>query len=199
MNQIKEILKNNKFVDVPLTDEVKQLLNNQAASYGYYARGIGQATHELDMLEQDHRKWVSEIIDLSDFPHCYFTQGTTDAIHHWRMTETRPWQKFEGEYQYMDMIGPEGTVCCDVPGQYMKNGRSAISAVIDKDKPLYISIPSAADGNFFNPQERGPIEAPVILDCTYIGATDIQKIDVPKNTEQVFLVFQKDLVWSVKD
>ena len=28
--KIKEILKNNKFVDVPLTDEVKQLLNNQA-------------------------------------------------------------------------------------------------------------------------------------------------------------------------
>ena len=191
MNQIKEILKNNKFVDVPLTDEVKQLLNNQAASYGYYARGSGQATHELSWVENEHRQWVSEIIDLSDFPHCYFTQGTTDAIHHWRMTETRPWQKFEGEYQYMDMIGPEGTVCCDVPGQYMKDGRSAISAVIDKDKPLYISIPSAADGNFFNPQERGPIEAPVILDCTYIGATDIQKIDVPKNTEQVFFSFSK--------
>ena len=191
MNQIKEILKNNKFVDVPLTDEVRELLNNQVASYGYYARGNGQATHELDMLEQDHRKWVSEIIDLSDFPYCYFTQGTTDAIHHWRMTETRPWQKFEGEYQYMDMIGPEGKVCCDVPGQYMKDGRSAISAVIDKDKPLYISILSAADGNFFNPQERGPIEAPVILDCTYIGATDIQKIDVPKNTEQVFFSFSK--------
>ena len=191
MNQIKEILKNNKFVDVPLTDEVKQLLNNQAASYGYYVRGSGQATHELSWVENEHRQWVSEIIDLSDFPHCYFTQGTTDAIHHWRMTETRPWQKFEGEYQYMDMIGPEGTVCCDVPGQYMKDGRSAISAVIDKDKPLYISIPSAADGNFFNPQERGPIEAPVILDCTYIGATDIQKIDVPKNTEQVFFSFSK--------
>jgi len=192
MNQIKEILKNNKFVDVPLTDEVRELLNNQVASYGYYARGNGQATHELDMLEQDHRKWVSEIIDLSDFPHCYFTQGTTDAIHHWRMTEKRPWQKLcYGEYQYMDMIGPEGTVCCDVPGQYMKDGRSALPSVIDKDKPLYISIPSAADGNFFNPQERGPIEAPVILDCTYIGATDIQKIDVPKNTEQVFFSFSK--------
>ena len=191
MSQIKEILKNNKFVDVPLTDEVKQLLNNQAASYGYYARGSGQATHELSWVENEHRQWVSEIIDLSDFPHCYFTNGTTDAIHHWRMTETRPWQKFEGEYQYMDMIGSEGKVCCDVPGQYMKDGRSAIPAVIDKDKPLYISIPSAADGNFFNPQKRGPIEAPVILDCTYIGATDIQKIDVPKNTEQVFFSFSK--------
>ena len=191
MSQIKEILKNNKFVDVPLTDEVKQLLNNQAASYGYYARGSGQATHELNWVENEHRQWVSEIIDLSDFPHCYFTNGTTDAIHHWRMTETRPWQKFEGEYQYMDMIGSEGKVCCDVPGQYMKDGRSAIPAVIDKDKPLYISIPSAADGNFFNPQKRGPIEAPVILDCTYIGATDIQRIDVPKNTEQVFFSFSK--------
>ena len=191
MSPIKEILKNNKFVDVPLTDEVKQLLNNQAASYGYYARGSGQATHELNWVENEHRQWVSEIIDLSDFPYCYFTNGTTDAIHHWRMTETRPWQKFEGEYQYMDMIGSEGKVCCDVPGQYMKDGRSAIPAVIDKDKPLYISIPSAADGNFFNPQKRGPIEAPVILDCTYIGATDIQKIDVPKNTEQVFFSFSK--------
>ena len=192
MSQIKEILKNNKFVDVPLTDEVKQLLNNQAASYGYYARGSGQASHELGWVENEHRQWVSEIIDLSDFPHCYFTNGTTDAIHHWRMTETRPWQKLcYGEYQYMDMIGPEGSVCCDVPGQYMKDGRSAIPAVIDKDKPLYISIPSAADGNFFNPQKRGPIEAPVILDCTYIGATDIQKIDVPKNTEQVFFSFSK--------
>ena len=191
MSQIKEILKNNKFVDVPLTDEVKQLLNNQAASYGYYARGSGQATHELNWVENEHRQWVSEIIDLSDFPHCYFTNGTTDAIHHWRMTETRPWQKFEGEYQYMDMIGSEGKVCCDVPGQYMKDGCSAIPAVIDKDKPLYISIPSAADGNFFNPQKRGPIEAPVILDCTYIGATDIQRIDVPKNTEQVFFSFSK--------
>ena len=191
MSPIKEILKNNKFVDVPLTDEVKQLLNNQAASYGYYARGSGQATHELNWVENEHRQWVSEIIDLSDFPHCYFTNGTTDAIHHWRMTETRPWQKFEGEYQYMDMIGSEGKVCCDVPGQYMKDGRSAIPAVIDKDKPLYISIPSAADGNFFNPQKRGSIEAPVILDCTYIGATDIQKIDVPKNTEQVFFSFSK--------
>ena len=176
MSQIKEILKNNKFVDVPLTDEVKQLLNNQAASYGYYARGSGQATHELNWVENEHRQCVSEIIDLSDFPHCYFTNGTTDAIHHWRMTETRPWQKFEGEYQYMDMIGTEGKVCYDV---------------IDKDKPLYISIPSAADGNFFNPQKRGPIEAPVILDCTYIGATDIQRIDVPKNTEQVFFSFSK--------
>ena len=191
MSQIKEILKNNKFVDVPLTDEVKQLLNNQAASYGYYARGSGQATHGLSWVENEHRQWVSEIIDLSDFSYCYFTNGTTDAIHHWRMTETRPWQKFEGEYQYMDMIGTEGKVCCDVPGQYMKDGRSAIPAVIDKDKPLYISIPSAADGNFFNPQKRGPIEAPVILDCTYIGATDIQKIDVPKNTEQVFFSFSK--------
>ena len=176
MRPIKEILKNNKFVDVPLTDEVKQLLNNQAASYGYYARGSGQATHELNWVENEHRQWVSEIIDLSDFSHCYFTNGTTDAIHHWRMTEKRPWQKFEGEYQYMDMIGTEGKVCYDV---------------IDKDKPLYISIPSAADGNFFNLQKRGPIEAPVILDCTYIGATDIQKIDVPKNTEQVFFSFSK--------
>ena len=132
MNQIKEILKHNKFVDVPLTKDVRYLLLNQTTAYGYIARGTGQATNELNNLEYDHREWVKEIIDLSDFPYFYFTNGTTDAIHHWRMTETRPWQKLcYGEYQYMDMIGPEGTVCCDVPGQYMKDGRSALPSVLD--------------------------------------------------------------------
>ena len=42
--------------------------------------------------------------------------------------------------------------------------------------------------NYFN---LGNIQAPVILDCTYVSSTDIQKIDVPINTEQVFFSFSK--------
>ena len=70
-----------------------------------------------------------------------------------------------------------------------EDGRSAIPAVIDPNKPIFISIPSSADGNFFKP--RLPKDVPVILDCTYIGSTNIQKIDVPKCTEQVFFSFSK--------
>jgi aspartate/methionine/tyrosine aminotransferase len=49
-------------------------------------------------------------------------------------------------------------------------------------------VPSAADGNYFDIEY---IKAPVILDCTYVSSTNKQKINVPKNTEQVFFSFSK--------
>ena len=195
MEKIKQSLRDNRWVDVPMSEDVRRLLDEQLVSDTYYRRGDGQATKDLDSVEQTHRKWVGEIIDLANFKYCYFVNGTTDAIHHWKIIEQREWQKFEGEYEYPDAIGPFGDVCCDVPGQYMgEDGRTAISAVIDPNKPIFISIPSSADGNFFNPLKlKGglPKDVPVILDCTYIGSTNIQRIDIPKNTEQVFFSFSK--------
>ena len=186
----KESLRDNRWVDVPMSEDVRRLLDEQLVSDTYYRRGDGQATKDLDSVEQTHRKWVGEIIDLANFKYCYFVNGTTDAIHHWKIIEQREWQKFEGEYEYPDAIGPFGDVCCDVPGQYMgEDGRSAIQAVVDPNKPIFISIPSSADGNFFKPSL--PKDVPVILDCTYIGSTNIQRIDIPKNTEQVFFSFSK--------
>ena len=192
MEKIKQSLRDNRWVDVPMSEDVRRLLDEQLVSDTYYRRGDGQATKDLDLVEQTHRKWVGEIIDLSEFPYCYFVNGTTDAIHHWKIIEQREWQKLcYGEYEYPDAIGPWGDVCCDVPGQYMsEDGRSAIPSIIDPNKPVFISIPSSADGNFFNLKEQ-KIVAPVILDCTYIGSTNIQKIDIPKNTEQVFFSFSK--------
>ena len=187
----KESLRDNRWVDVPMSEDVRRLLDEQLVSDTYYRRGDGQATKDLDLVEQTHRKWVGEIIDLSEFPYCYFVNGTTDAIHHWKIIEQREWQKLcYGEYEYPDAIGPWGDVCCDVPGQYMgDDGRSAIPSIIDPNKPVFISIPSSADGNFFKPSL--PKDVPVILDCTYIGSTNIQRIDIPKNTEQVFFSFSK--------
>ena len=148
---------------------------------------------DLDLVEQTHRKWVGEIIDLANFKYCYFVNGTTDAIHHWKIIEQREWQKLEGEYEYPDAIGPWGDVCCDVPGQYMgEDGRSAIPAVVDPNKPIFISIPSSADGNFFKPKLSKDV--PVLLDCTYIGSTNIQRIDIPEGTEQVFFSFSKGYI-----
>jgi len=56
------------------------------------------------------------------------------------------------------------------------------------DKVLYISNPQCYDGNFVN---LDGISNPVILDCAYIGATAIQKINVPVNTEQIMFSFSK--------
>ena len=188
-HKLKQIIRGERFVNVPKIKEVSDVLQQQVVADTLYVRGSGQATKELEEVITLHRKWVSEIIDLSDFPHCYFTHGVTDAIHHWVMTETREWQQLEGEYEYPQVIGTKPTVCCDVPRQHMNDlGRSALPRKVDNDKPMYLSIPSAADGNYF---DMGEINSPVILDCCYVGATDIKEIKIPKNTEQVFFGFSK--------
>lgn len=191
---IKKQLRSYPWVDVPTFSDVENLLNSQRTSDTYFKRGTGSATSELQEVEAQHRDWVSDMIDLSEFSYCYFTHGATDAIHHWVLTEQRPWQKLEGEYEYADMIGTPSTICCDVPGQYMdpETHRSAIPAEINPVKPLYISIPSAADGNIFYPGvDAWRNNPPVILDCTYVSATKKQRIEIPKTTEQVFFSFSK--------
>ncbi len=174
-NRQKE-LRNNPWVDVPMTADVWNLLKEIRVSDTYYRRGDGQATQDLDWVEATHRNWVKDIIDLSDFGYCYFTNGTTDAIHHWLMTEDREWQHFQGEYEYPSLIKP-GTEVCTGYKEY----------TIDPNKILYVSIPSAADGNFCDIN----VDCPVILDCTYISSTSIHTIDIPPNTEQIFFSFSK--------
>ena len=184
-------LRNNPWVDVPMHEDAWHLLKEQRISDTYYKRGNQDATQDLDWVEAQHRNWVHEIIDLSDFQYCYFVNGTTDALHHWQMTDKRPWQKLcYGEYEYPDIIRERGSVTCDVPGQYMDEAthRAGKNGIIDPNKVLYVSVPSSADGNYFKLPDT---PAPVILDCTYISSTNIQKINVPENTEQVFFSFSK--------
>ena len=190
---ITQKFRNYPYVDVPCHFEVAKVFDNQKVSDTYFARGRGEAIANLEETEAMHREWVSSMIDLSDFLYCYATHGTTDAIHHWVMTENRGSQVMcYGEYEYSSMIGLPRTVTCDVPGQYMENGRSAIPGIALPDVPLFVSIPSAADGNIFNPGfENWKVKPPVILDCTYVGSTKIEKINVPSTTEQVFFSFSK--------
>ena len=166
-------LRNNKWVDVPMTEDVWHLLKEQRISDTYYQRGSGKATQELEWVEATHRNWVHEITDLSDFPYCYVTNGTTDAIHHWLQTEDRQWQYIKGDYEYPNVIDA-GT---EIDHSYF----------IDPHKVLYLSNPFAGDGNFRDVE----VNCPVILDCTYISSTSIQRIHIPKNTEQVMFSFSK--------
>ena len=171
--EYKKELRNNPWVDVPMTADVWNLLKEIRISDTYYRRGDQQATQDLDWVEATHRQWVKDIIDLSKFPYCYFTNGTTDAIHHWLMTETREWQYLQGEYEYPNTI-KSGT---EIDHSYF----------IDPHKVLYLSNPFAGDGIFRDVD----VDCPVILDCTYISSTDKQTINVPQNTEQVFFSFSK--------
>ena len=187
-------LKNYPYIDVPYHSKVAKLFDNQKVSDTYFSRGKGQALALLEETEIIHREWVSSMIDLSDFPHCYVTNGATDAIHHWAMTETRSYQYMEGEYEYPSMCGMSGISICDVPGQHMnpETNRAAIPNQPKPDVPLFISIPSAADGNIFYPKvDQWKITPPVILDCTYVSATKAEKIEVPSTTEQIFFSFSK--------
>ncbi len=185
-NRQNKELRNNPWVDVPMTAEIWHLLKEIRVSDTYYKRGDGQATQDLDWVESQHRNWVKDIIDLSDFPYCYFTNGTTDSIHHWLMTEDREWQHFDGEYEYPGLIR-EGTEVCTGYMEY----------TLDPDKVFYVSLPSASDGsihdiNYHNSQYKGTqINCPVILDCTYVSSTCIKRINLPKLTEQVFFSFSK--------
>lgn len=78
---IKKQLRKNAWVDVPCHIDVMNILMEQRASDTYYKRGSNEATRDLNLVESNHRKWVSEIIDLSEFNYCYFVNGATDAIH----------------------------------------------------------------------------------------------------------------------
>ena len=190
----KSELRNYPYVNVPRIKDVEALLDTQKASDTYFSRGSGEATMALDKVEATHRKWVSQMVDLSEFPYCYYVHGVTDAIHHWVLNKNTPWQYMEGEYEYAGMIGPLGTSVCDVPGQYMnkETHRAGLHAKIDPNIPIYISIPSSADGNIFYPKvDSWNNNPPVILDCTYVSSTSIKPIEVPKTTEQVFFSFSK--------
>ena len=169
----KKTLRSNPWVDVPLHKDVWNVLKVQKIADTYYKRGNGDATQDLDWIEATHRNWVHEITDLSDFPYCYVTNGTTDAIHHWLLTEDREYQYISGDYEYPNSI-KQGT---EIDHAYF----------LDPNKVLYISNPSAHDGNFKDIE----VSCPVILDCTYLSSTNIRKINIPEKTEQVMFSFSK--------
>ena len=167
---LKSSLRDNPWVQSPLSKEVEILL--YALDPNYYQRGAGQATKDLNETIEKHREWVSPIIDLKEFPFAYVTSGATEAINHWRLSDTRSWQYFKGDYQYPQMLSGNGIEVDE----------------LRPDDVLYVSVPSAADGNYFDIEY---IKAPVILDCTYVSATAKQRIHIPKNTEQVMFSFSK--------
>ena len=160
----------NPWVQCPQIPEVLNVLST--VTIPTYYRGSGEARSRLDLLEQQYRNWVSDIVDLSEFTHCYIVNGVTDAINQWIATERRPWQYYSGDYEYANMVGGNGNKVTE----------------LSDDSVLYISNPACATGNFINIDD---IQVPVILDCAYIGSTRKQQIKIPKHTEQIWFSFSK--------
>jgi hypothetical protein len=169
------LLGTTRWIQSPMLPEVKKVLSDINTSESYINRGSGEATSKLKDLIKRHRNWISPIIDVSDFPYAYITNGVTDAINLWKLIDKRPWQIRSGDYSWPAMIDPSNP------------------PVDDDNAVLYVSNPSAINGNVI---DLDNITAPVILDCTYIGAiNDHHTITVPPNTEQVMFGFSKG--WGV--
>jgi len=169
----KRFLRDNPFVQAPVWDEVKEALSEIKISDSYYSRGDKKATIDLERVLEKHRKWVSGIVDLSDFKYGYVTSGVTEALNHWRMTDQRPWCFFEGDYQWPNIVSKNGV---------------EVKETRNETDVLYVSNPSCSTGNFIDIKD---IKNPVILDCAYVGSTRVQRIGVPENTEQIMFGFSK--------
>lgn len=164
-----------KFVQAPLSEEVKNLVKDCVL---LETRGNGQAFNRLQQLESTHRKWIADIVNVDDFPHFYFINGATEGINQWRMTDSRDWQYFQGEYQWANFCNKKGLKI----------------TTPHKNKVLFVSNPKCSTGNFLSEDEWKKIEesnCPVILDCTYISATEKMPVKVFSNTEQIFFSFSK--------
>lgn len=172
--KVKDQLKRNPYVQCPKVEGVEALL--KTVSITNFVRGSGEATQRLNLLEDLYRDWVKDIVDLKDFQYCYFVNGVTDAINQWMATEHRVWQYLEGDYEFANMI----------------NGKGNKVKYINNTDVLYVSNPACSTGNFITLND---IPNPVILDCAYIGSTLKHKIEVPKNTEQIWFSFSKG--WGI--
>jgi|TARA_B110000503_G_scaffold68729_1_gene107351 hypothetical protein len=161
---------NTPWVQCPKIDKVSDILSNTEVPN--FVRGSGKAFVRLRKLENKYREWVKDIVDLSEFIHCYFVNGVTDAINQWVATETRSWQYLEGDYEYANMISNRGNKV----------------TYINSSDVLYISNPACATGNFI---ELKDLPNPIILDCAYLGSTRKQKMYIPKTTEQIWFSFSK--------
>lgn len=176
----RRILKQNPWVQSPISSEVIELLKDIDISATYYQRGTKQATKDLSILEQKHRRWISSILSLDDFQYVYAIAGVTDGLNHWQLTEGRDWQYLKGDYQWPNIISSHKGKEVEQPNDF---------------EVLYISNPQCANGNFLDNNFLQNLKCPVILDCAYLGATLEKSMTMPTNTEQVMFSFSKG--WGV--
>jgi hypothetical protein len=118
---------------------------------------------EVDFDSVKHYKtnikdWLSPIINLKDY-FVYPISGITEGLNWWYNQEARTVDIKEGDYQWLKKTGND---------------------------MLYISMPSAIDGNMHDVIDNRQIA----LDLAYVGSTQIYPIEI-KNVERAFYSLSK--------
>ena len=137
-------------VRTPTLPEVKRTLSSIEFDYD-----------TVEHYQTNIKKWLSPIIDLSEF-YVYPTNGITEGLNWWMASETRAIRMREGDYQWVQTQGGVGEI-------------------------LYLSCPSSIDGNFVDI----PTHVPVALDLAYVGSTEVRHIPMTDNIEYVFYSLSK--------
>ncbi len=106
-------------------------------------------------------KWLEPIIDLQGY-NVYPMNGITQGLDWWYDKEERGVEITPGDYQWIKPTDRHSNI-------------------------VYMSVPSAIDGNFRNL----PTDVPIALDLAYVGSTKIQHICNLGNIEYVFFSLSK--------
>ena len=124
-------------------------------------RSVDLDLHSITPYKTDIIKWLRPIINLEGY-NVYPMNGCTEGLNWWYNNEYRSVYMDVGDYQWIKPTDRCGKI-------------------------VYVSIPSAINGNF----RELPILDPVALDLAYVGSTKIQYIHNFGNVEYAFFSLSK--------
>ena len=134
---------------------------------------------ELNDSVKLFRNWVADIVDLTDFEHCYAVNGVTDGINQWLFQEKRIVQRLLGDYHWPSIVSPETKILNNV-------------SEVDCRNVLYVTNPSSEHGCYRDDwEEILEKSGPIVLDCAYVGSAFKKRIQINKKVETIFFSYSK--------
>lgn len=134
---------------------------------------------EISSLRKTIEEWI-HLKDLKEYSFFSLEDGVTGCLNKWIAEEKRPIQMFEGDYKWIS--------CFKKNIKYLKSIEE-----INKNSVLYVSNPSAIDGNYLSHwDEILSSNAPIVLDCVYYGAAASKNLKLTSNVEKVFFSLSKN-------
>lgn len=170
LNQLPKSRKISAYLDDNVKQFVQQfILNNYQAE-----EDIETKQQLLRETKESIVKYVSPIIDLSEFPFMYPVNGITDGLNTLAVEcRNKTIKTFDGEYDWLQLNLPKNV--------NYNNGDI-----------LYVSNPSSIDGNYIsNWNEIINTHQDIALDCAYIGSCHIEKIEINENINTVYVGLSK--------
>jgi hypothetical protein len=119
-------------------------------------------------------KFLSPVIDLTDFRFMYPTNGITEGLYS-LLLENQSIKMLEGDYEWIKL-----------------NSKDKVSYQVGDI--LYVSNPSSIDGNFIPDTEWGDILSNndnIALDAAYLGSTSTKKISINDNVKCIYVGLSK--------